>query len=309
MQGPNTTWITMISIMWAFCAAGLAWYVASIARQITYVTLADGRKQERKLPLMFRLLMPLAPNFIHFFRKPFFAGAKVQAARRITAAGFDGLITDEEFLSLRVIFPLIFGPLLVLFVRASISATRSPILQNIEFLLDLLGIFWLYMYPVMWLRRTLETRHRSMRKALPFVLDLMTLSVEAGMDFMTALQRNIERRAMDPLGEELLRVIREIQIGKTRREALRDMSRRVDLMDVRTVVNAFVQADELGVSIGSVLRIQADQSRQRRFERAERLANEAPVKMLFPLLFFIFPSVFLILLGPIVTKIIQQVAM
>jgi tight adherence protein C len=165
------------------------------------------------------------------------------------------------------------------------------------------------MYPAMWLRSVLEIRHRSMRKALPFVLDLLTLSVEAGMDFMTALQRNTERRTIDPLGEELLRVIREIQIGKTRREALRDMSRRVDLMDVRTVINALVQADELGVSISSVLRIQADQSRQRRFERAEKLANEAPVKMLFPLLFFIFPAVFIILLGPIVTRLIQQAGM
>jgi len=103
-----------------------------------------------------------------------------------------------------------------------------------------------------------------------------------------------------------IRVIREIQLGKTRREALRDMSIRVNLPDLRSVVNALVQADELGVSIGAILRIQADQIRQRRFERAEKLANEAPVKMLGPLLFFIFPSVFLILLGPIVARLLEQ---
>ena len=149
-------------------------------------------------------------------------------------------------------------------------------------------------------------RHSSIQKGLPFVLDLLTLSVEAGIDFMAALRRCIERREIDPLSEELIRVVREIQLGRTRRQALRDMSTRVDLSDLRSVVNALVQADELGVSIGSILRIQADQMRRRRFERAEKKANEAPVKMLLPLMLFIFPSVFLILLGPILTRLIQQ---
>jgi tight adherence protein C len=309
MNETNLTLITTLSALWGLFAAGLVLYVGSIAEQITYVTLADGRKQERSLPLLIRMLLPLAPNFTPFFRRPMFKGARETTARRITAAGFDGLITDVELLALRIVFPLVLGPLLVLFVRGVVFASHVHFLQNIEVLLDLLGLLWLCMYPVLWLSRALELRHRSMRKALPFVLDLLTLSVEAGMDFMTSLQRNVERRVMDPLNEELLRVIREIQIGKTRREALRDMGYRVDLLDLRTVVNALVQADELGVSIGSVLRIQADQSRQRRFERAEKLANEAPVKMLFPLLFFIFPSVFIILLGPIITRLIQQAGM
>jgi tight adherence protein C len=123
---------------------------------------------------------------------------------------------------------------------------------------------------------------------------------------MTAMQRNIQRRAVDPLNEELILLVREIQLGKTRAQALRDLGKRVDLSDLKSVVYALVQADELGVSIGSILRIQSDQMRQRRFERAEKLANEAPVKMLFPLMVFIFPSVFLILLGPIINRLIQE---
>jgi tight adherence protein C len=126
------------------------------------------------------------------------------------------------------------------------------------------------------------------------------------MDFMTALQRCVERRKIDPLGEELVRVVRGIQLGKTRREALREMSERVNLASLRSVVQSLVQADELGVSIGYILRIQSDQIRQRRFERAEKLANEAPVKMLFPLMFFIFPAVFLILLGPVIYRLLKQ---
>ena len=126
------------------------------------------------------------------------------------------------------------------------------------------------------------------------------------MDFMTSLQRNVERATIDPLTEELIRVIREIQLGHTRRAALKAMSQRINLQEIRAVVNSLVQADELGVSIGSILRIQSEQIRQQRFERAEKLANEAPVKMLAPLLLFIFPGVFLILLGPILYQAAQQ---
>ena len=128
------------------------------------------------------------------------------------------------------------------------------------------------------------------------------LSVEAGLDFMSALRRCTERPVVDPLSEELLRVVRETQIGTPRRDALRALAKRVAIPDVRSLVNALVQADELGVSVGAILRVQSDQIRQRRFERAEKLANEAPVKLLGPLVLFIFPSVFLVLLGPILFR-------
>ena len=116
---------------------------------------------------------------------------------------------------------------------------------------------------------------------------------------MSALRRCTERPVVDPLSEELMRVVRETQVGTPRREALRAMARRVAIPDVRSLVGALVQADELGASVGAVLRIQAEQIRQRRFERAEKLANEAPVKLLGPLVLFIFPAVFLVLLGPV----------
>ena len=158
------------------------------------------------------------------------------------------------------------------------------------------------LYPGMWLKGAVKRRHESIMRALPFVLDLLTLSVEAGMDFMGALQRNCGKRRMDPLNEELLRMTREIQLGTPRRTALRNMASRTGQSDLKSVVHALVQADELGVSIGAILRIQSDQLRSRRFDRAEKLANEAPVKMLAPLLLFIFPAVFVILLGPVIAR-------
>jgi len=296
----------LICILWALAAAGAAWYCALIAQQITYVTLADGRRQARSLPLLFRLLLPLTQNLTPMFKKPLFTRARAGIERKLVAAGYEGLLTSEEHLALRALFLFILGPIWVVFVRTSIASDMPWFIVKLRSPLLVLGLVWLFAYPGMWLSRALAQRHLSIRRSLPFVLDLLTLSIEAGMDFMTALQRNAERGKLDALGEELIRVVREIQLGKTRREALRDLARRTDLSDLRSVTNALIQADELGVSIGAILRIQSDQMRQRRFDRAERLANQAPVKMLFPLMFFIFPAVFLVLLGPIMVRLIQQ---
>jgi len=298
--------VTGLAITWAIAFTGFGWYCAYAAREITYVTLADGRRKERRLPIAFRLLLPLAPNLTPLFSRPFFAKPRDSVSKKIISAGYDGLLSADEFLGLRVLFPLLIGPLWALFIRSAVVASKVAVLAKLQPALIIIGVLWLVIYPSAWLRRAVQARHGEIRRALPFVLDLLTLSVEAGMDFMSALQRNIERRTIDALGEELIRVVREIQLGKTRRNALRDLSLRVNLQELRSVVNALVQADELGVSIGSILRIQSDQMRQRRFERAEKLANEAPVKMLFPLMMFIFPAVFLILLGPIITRMIQQ---
>lgn len=299
-----TTLLTMLA--WAACAGGLAWYCLNIARQITYVTLADGRQQERKLPLIFRLMLPFIPNLEAFVMRPSFAKARDTADRQLVAAGYEGLLSGKEFIALKFLMPLICGAFWLATLKLTAALVPdSEVAKNREIAL-LLGLALFYCYPLVWLRRTLRTRHQSIQRALPFVLDLLTLSVEAGMDFMSALQRNCERRKLDPLNEELIRMIREIQIGIPRRVALRNMAQRVDLADLRSVAHALIQADELGVSIGAILRIQSDQMRSRRFDRAEKLANEAPVKMLGPLMLFIFPAVFIILLGPILRRTLEQ---
>ena len=122
------------------------------------------------------------------------------------------------------------------------------------------------------------------------------------MDFISALQRNCQSRRLDPLNEELLRMTKEIQVGSSRKTALRNMAERVKQPDLTSVAFALIQADELGVSIGSILRILSEQLRSRRFDRAEKLAAEAPVKMLGPLMLCIFPAVFIILMGPVLSQ-------
>ena len=250
--------------MWALAAAGCAWHLASLAGEVTYVTLADGRRQERSIPLLFRALLPFAPNFTRLVRRPLFAGAVARADSLLVQAGFEGLLSGEEFVALQLML--------------------------------------LWVLPDAWLRGARKRRHLSIQRSLPFVLDLLTLSVEAGMDFISALQRNCKSRRLDPLNEELLRMTKEIQVGSSRKEALRNMADRVRQGDLKAVAYALIQADELGVSIGAILRIQSEQLRSKRFDRAEKLAAEAPVKMLGPLMLCIFPAVFIILLGPVLSQ-------
>ncbi|MDD4101038.1 MAG: type II secretion system F family protein [Kiritimatiellae bacterium] len=291
---------------WAACLAGLSWYCLNIARQITYVTLADGRQQERRIPLLFRLLLPFAPNLDRLTTRPYFAHAQATANRQLIAAGYDGLLNGHELVALKILMPAIGGAFWLALLRVLATfLPNSELAMNLEWIF-LLGLAFLYLYPLLWLKRALTFRHRSIMRDLPFVLDLLTLSVEAGMDFMSALQRNCERRKLDPLNEELIRMTREIQVGTPRRVALRNMAQRVDLPDLRSVAHALIQADELGVSIGAILRIQSEQMRSRRFSRAEKLANEAPVKMLGPLMLFIFPAVFIILLGPVLRQTLEH---
>jgi tight adherence protein C len=305
----NTVIELMVCLLWAVFAGLSSWYCAQILKQVTYVTLADGRRQERRLPFLFRLLIPLAPNLNPVFSRKTFEKTNIELSRKITSAGYGGLLTSEELLAMKVLLPSVLGILLVALMWALLAMVPGKaglVLRSHEVSFMGIILLWFYAYPGLWLRRELNERHRKIQKALPFVLDLLTLSVEAGLDFMSAMQRIVERGKIDALGEELVRVLREIQLGKTRRNALRDMGERVNQKDLRSVINALVQADELGVGIGSILRIQSDQMRQRRFERAEKMANEAPVKMLFPLVAFIFPAVFLVLLGPIVLQILKQ---
>ncbi|MCL1888208.1 MAG: type II secretion system F family protein [Kiritimatiellaeota bacterium] len=294
--------IALAMLFAALSAAAAAWHVLSLTSQMTYVTLADGRRQERKLPFLFRMLLPLAHNLDPMTRSKALEKTVEKFNRDLVSAGFDGLLSGREFAALKVLVPLTLAPLWWLLLTFLGSIMPDPFAEN-QLLLVLLGAMFFYARPMMWLRGALKARHRSIQRALPFVLDLLTLAVEAGLDFMSAMQRNCERRRPDPLNEELIRMIREIQLGAQRRAALRNMAVRVNLADLRAVCNALIQADELGVSIGAMLRIQADQLRQRRFDRAEKLANEAPVKMLAPLLLCIFPAVFIIILAPMLPQV------
>jgi len=156
-----------------------------------------------------------------------------------------------------------------------------------------------YFLPMSWLNRRVQGRQKSIVKALPDAIDLLTISVEAGLGFDLALQRVVEKWDND-LSREFGRVLGDVRLGKSRRDALRELVGRTGVPDLSTFVAAVIQADQLGVSIAKILRVQSDQLRVRRRQRAEELAHQAPIKMLFPLVFLVFPSMFVVILGPAV---------
>ncbi|TMA41570.1 MAG: type II secretion system F family protein [Deltaproteobacteria bacterium] len=145
----------------------------------------------------------------------------------------------------------------------------------------------------------MRLRQRAIVRGLPYGIDLLTLAVEAGLDFTAALAKVVEKGPKGPLAEELSVAIRELRMGKIREDALRQLARRVDLPPLTSFVQALVQADRMGTPLGKVLRVLSTQMRNERTQRAEKLANEAPVKLVLPLVFFIFPTLFLVLFGPI----------
>lgn len=291
---------TALTVTWGLSLAGIGWYAASVAREVTYVTLADGRRQERSLPLSFKMLLPFVGNLDRFVSRPSFAKDVAKANELLISGGYEGLLNGREFMALRILTPIVMGAIwsLIIFLFGEVLPDSLFVTWRLQ--LCLMGFVLFALQPMMWLRAMVKKRHLAIMKALPFVLDVLTLSVEAGMDFISALQRNCSARRMDALNEELLRMTKEIQVGASRRKALKSMADRVRQPDLKSVAMALIQADELGVSIGSILRIQSEQLRSRRFDRAEKLANEAPTKMLGPLMLCIFPAVFIILLGPVV---------
>jgi len=156
-----------------------------------------------------------------------------------------------------------------------------------------------YFLPQLQLTGQISRRQNNIIKALPDALDLLTICVEAGLGFDAAMGKVYEKWDNE-LSTAFGRVLQEIQLGKIRREALRDMSSRMEVSDITSFTAAIIQADQLGVSISKILRIQSDQMRVKRRQRAQEKAQQAPVKMLLPMVFLIFPSIWIVLLGPAV---------
>ena len=161
-----------------------------------------------------------------------------------------------------------------------------------------------YFLPVLWLGRRMRARQRALLRALPDGLDMLNICVGAGLGFDAALSR-VGDQWQTPLADEFNRVVAEIRLGKTRRQALLDLSRRTEVMEIENFVATIVQADQLGVSIAKVLRTQAEQMRIVRRQKAEEQARQASIKLLFPLVFLIFPAMFAVLLGPAVPLILE----
>lgn len=212
---------------------------------------------------------------------------------KLEVAGNPGRIDASTFLASRFVVAVVFGGILL--AVGIFAPQKWPLAQTflVVTIFTVIGFF----FPQLWLQSRINARQKDIRKAMPDALDLLTICVEAGLGFEAAMSK-VSEKWENELSIALLRAIREIQLGKSRRDAMRDMAERVGIAEMTSFVAAIIQSEVLGVSLSKVLRIQSDQMRVKRRQRAEEEAHQAPVKMILPLAFLIFPSIFIILLMP-----------
>jgi tight adherence protein C len=246
-----------------------------------------------------RIVLPLL-NSIGKLALRFTPQATLESARnRLEMAGNPMRLEPSVFLTMRIMLALLLGGV-IFFVFA---VGRQNWSQGL--LLTALFTFLGFAFPDMWLTGRIRARQRGIFRSMPDALDLLTISVEAGLGFDAAMAQ-VHEKWEDDLSLEFGRVLREIRLGKTRREALRAMADRIGVAEMTSFVAAVIQSEQLGVSMGTVLRIQSDQMRVRRRQMAEEEAQRAPVKIVFPIGLLIFPSLLIILLGPAILQMLSS---
>jgi tight adherence protein C len=258
---------------------------------------AAGDASELVLPFSDRILGPTFKGFgkglANMLPANFLAGIQ----KSLTTAGIS--MTAANFVTLWAVCTGLFA----LMAIVALAALGGASAQGFLGLLVMGGIG--FTLPLFWLRSAVRARQRLVVKNLPDAMDLITTCVEAGLGLDAALAK-VSEQMKGPLAKELSQMLREVSMGRLRREALTDLGQRTGVPELISFVNAVIQAEQLGVSIGHVLKVQSDQMRTHRRQRAERLAHEAPIKMMFPLVMCIFPAFMLVILGPAVIRIGEQ---
>jgi len=272
-------------------------------REVRTIEIAptDIRRRELAVPFLQRAVLPALRRSGSFLQRLTPAGVLDRLRKEVVYAGSPPGWDAERILAMKVLTTA--GGVIGLFVLGKYVGH----LANVQVIvLMLMGLFIGYYLPEWILRSKSGKRQGALRKALPDALDLLSITVEAGLSFDAAMAR-VARQAGGPLGEEMHRVLQEMQLGKSRAEALRDFGERSSIPELKSFVLAMVQADIFGVSIAKVLHVQANEMRIKRRQRAEEQAQKVPVKIIFPLILCIFPSLFVVLLGPAAITIYRNI--
>lgn len=239
-------------------------------------------------PLIYKLFKPVVRLFSADVRKLMSDASYAKLQSRLSAAGMNYAIMAEEFVTLRFVCAIFCCVVAAILYQGGIDL--APEVKIFLVLLGPLG----YLYPDIWLKDKIAYRRRIVAKEFPFLLDLLVLSMKAGLNYSTSLGQAISSLPHGPVRDEFGKLLREIRAGKVRREALLDLAARMDINSVHNFVSAINQAEETGGEIVDVLTVQAEQRRAERFNEAEAAANKAPIKMLLPMMLFLFPIVFML---------------
>ena len=226
-------------------------------------------------------------------------GVIARTEARLERAGYPGGLRGADWVGVKLLVAIILA--IVLLVLGLLFGGIT-----LGFLFGVVGLVFGYVIPEYWLGKKISKRSLDMVLQLPDCLDLLIISVEAGLGFDAALAKVVEKMA-GPLVDEFRQALAEVRMGRTRRDALRDVAKRADARPISNFIGAIVQAEQLGVPIARVLQVQSQQLRIERRQRAEEAAAKAPIKMLFPMVGCIFPTIFIVILGPAVITVIKGV--
>ena len=259
---------------------------------------ASLEELELQQPFYDRVIKPMVAGVARLLGRLTPAAGMEKLRQKLVLAGNPYNMGTTEFTGARIMAAAILGGLTFF---GSIVLAAGPL--NMLMYTGVMALIG-YLLPSFWLGSKIKARQKAILKTLPDAIDLMTISVEAGLAFDGAMQR-VADKWDNELGHEFKRAISEMRVGKTKRDVLHEMVLRTAVPDLSTFVASIIQADQLGVSIAKVLRIQSEQMRIRRRQRAEEKAHKAPILMMIPMVFLIFPSTYIVLLGPAVPKVMN----
>jgi tight adherence protein C len=254
---------------------------------------------ELEQPFFDRVLRPVIKRLSRVGRSGEQGGMIARQDAKLEKAGYPGGLRGADWMGVKLLVAIVAG--IGLFFLGLLFGGFATAL-----LFAVFGLLFGFIMPEFWLGRRIRARSMAMVLQLPDALDLLTISVEAGLGFDAALAKVVEKME-GALVDEFRQALAEIRMGRTRREALRDVVKRADAQPVANFIGAIVQAEQLGVPIAKVLQIQSQQLRIERRQRAEEAAAKAPVKMLFPMVGCIFPTIFIVILGPAIVTVMGGV--
>ena len=257
---------------------------------------------ELQAPFLERTLRPLAGRLSATTTRFTSSSFTAQTEKNLALAGNPGGLRVADWMGIKAISAIVFA---ILFFLLFTFALNTGIVLGVA--LGAVGVVVGYIAPEFWLSRRRRARQHAIVMQLPDALDLLTISVRAGLGFDAALGKVVEKME-GPLVDEFRRALAEVRVGKARRDALRDIIPRTEVPALTNFIGAIIQAEQLGVAISKVLQVQSEQLRIERRQRAEEMAAKAPIKMLFPLVGCIFPSLFIVILGPAIILIIKNLA-
>lgn len=273
---------------------------ARLAEYLQSGEVATLEEIELSQPFFERVIVPIIKKIGEISARFTPQKAIQDTARRLELAGHPWPIDAATFLAIRFILAVLLGGLVTAMVMLSSAPSFS---DNALYIFG--ATFGGFYLPHLMLSSKITNRQKEIRKAMPDALDLLTICVEAGLGFEAAMSK-VSEKWDNQLSLAFARTIREIQLGKARRDAMRDMADRLGVAEMTSFVAAIIQSEQLGVSMAKILRIQSDQMRIKRRQRAEEEAHKAPVKMVLPMAFLMFPTIMIIILTPAALQIMNS---